>query len=114
MNFLYSVIIFIGTLFGSINSLPIYQPFQNDGNPLVLQPVHKSASGYIIHVNPAIIPPPSPPPYGPILYDEQKTNDEIIKNIQLSFIPPPPRPILYEPLEIIEPGPVLIAPAQNQ
>ena len=57
MKFIYSLMIIIGTFFGSINSLPIYEPINNN----------------IVELEYNAIVPPSPPPAppGPI---EQITN----------------------------------------
>lgn len=67
MKLLNQIILVIGFILGSVNSLPIY-------NHNIAQPSYKSPSVYIINneIQPVIIrqPPPSPPsPLGPILYE---------------------------------------------
>jgi hypothetical protein len=87
MNLIYSIILIIGSLFGTtVQSLPIYQP--NNNNIAIAQPEYKSPSVYIINndVQPIIVRQPPPPP-------------------------PSPGPILYEPLEL---GPILYEPPQQQ
>jgi len=58
MKFVYSLMIIVGAIFGSINSLPIYQPL----NYNIAEPEYKSPSVFIINNN-AVVPPP------PILYE---------------------------------------------
>jgi hypothetical protein len=91
MNIIYSLILFIGTLIGSMNGMPIYQPHNNqiniDHNPAIVitKPTQPSASIYILDNDNQAIAPPAPPPAppGPI---EDKNKIEYI---------------LYEPLELV-------------
>ena len=67
MKLLNQIILVIGFIIGSVNSLPIY-------NHNIAQPSYKSPSVYIINneIQPVIIrqpPPPPPSPLGPILYE---------------------------------------------
>ena len=67
MKLLNQIILVIGFIIGSVNSLPIYQPYNHN----IAKPEYKSPSVYIINndIQPAIVrqPPPSPP--SPILYE---------------------------------------------
>ena len=64
MKFIYSLMVIVGAIFGSINSLPIYQPLNHN----IANPEYKSPSVFIINNN-AIIPPSPPSPSGSILYE---------------------------------------------
>ena len=67
MNLIYSIILIIGSLFGTtVQSLPIYQPINH--NIAIAQPEYKSPSVYIINNN-AIFPPSPPSPPNLILYE---------------------------------------------
>jgi hypothetical protein len=66
MRLLNQIILVIGFIIGSVNSLPIYQPYNHN----IAKPSYKSPSVYIINndIQPDIIrQPPSPPSL--ILYE---------------------------------------------
>jgi hypothetical protein len=126
MNLIYSIFLIIGSLFGTMNALPIYQPphhnqIKIDTNPaiVVTKPTQPPASFYILDNKPGEVRQNLPPVISDISLDQiLNTNgdDEVTFENSPAIVPPPPPPappgpILYEPLEF---GPVIESKSESE